>query len=166
MYRNIDDFLNDWNDEEKFTEKFFGLIKEESKKTKVHEDVRSLERLAWHITQTLTEMPTKAGLFDHDPLHDMPAPHSIDEIIKINKKYSKELVENIKTKWKNEDLENEVNMYGDNWKKGKILSILIGHQVHHRGQMTVIMRLLNIPVLGYFGPSKEEWIAMGVPAME
>jgi uncharacterized damage-inducible protein DinB len=31
-------------------------------------------------------------------------------------------------------------MYGEMWAKGKILAVLIGHQAHHRAQMTVLMR--------------------------
>ena len=55
-------------------------------------------------------------------------------------------------------------MYGEHWSKGTVLRVLINHQSHHRGQMTVIMRMLGLPVPGIYGPSKEEWVEMGMNA--
>ena len=33
---------------------------------------------------------------------------------------------------------------------------MLNHQVHHRGQLTVYLRLLDIPVPGLYGPSADE----------
>jgi uncharacterized damage-inducible protein DinB len=55
-------------------------------------------------------------------------------------------------------------MYGEQWPRGTMLNALIAHQTHHRGQMTVLMRQAGVPVPGMYGPSKEEWAAMGMPA--
>lgn len=48
-------------------------------------------------------------------------------------------------------------MYKEKWTIGLTLSILISHQIHHRGQMTVLMRQAGLRVPGVFGPSREEW---------
>jgi uncharacterized damage-inducible protein DinB len=37
-------------------------------------------------------------------------------------------------------LDESIPMYGEPWKRGFVLSALIGHQTHHRAQMTVLMR--------------------------
>ena len=42
-----------------------------------------------------------------------------------------------------------------------MLSSLIRHQAHHRGQMTVLMRQAGLPVPGVYGPAREEWKAYG-----
>jgi uncharacterized damage-inducible protein DinB len=55
-------------------------------------------------------------------------------------------------------------MYGDEWPRGQALSALVLHQAHHRGQMTVLMRQAGLPVVGVYGPAREEWAAMGMPA--
>ena len=60
----------------------------------------------------------------------------------------------------------EDEMYGEKWNRGTTLQILIKHQAHHRGQLTVLMRMAGLKVHGVYGPSKEEWIAYGMPAME
>jgi uncharacterized damage-inducible protein DinB len=56
-------------------------------------------------------------------------------------------------------------MYGETWKRGLTLFYLLMHQAHHRGQMTVLMRQAGLPVIGIYGPAKEEWAAQGLPEM-
>jgi uncharacterized damage-inducible protein DinB len=58
-----------------------------------------------------------------------------------------------------------IPMYGEQWTRGFVLQALVAHQTHHRGQMTVLMRQAGLPVPGMYGPSKEEWAAMGMPPM-
>lgn len=36
------------------------------------------------------------------------------------------------------------------------LATQLEHIVHHRGQLTVYLRLLNVPIPGFFGPSADE----------
>lgn len=166
MYRSIDDFLKDWTNEESGTLKLYACITDETKPVKIHEQVRSLERLAWHLTQTITEMGCSAGLFEKDALHGLPIPETMAEIIANYQDYSRLLMRAVPLKWTDSALADEVPMYGESWKKGDILKVMIMHQTHHRGQMTVIMRMLGLPVPGLYGPSKEEWQEMGLPALD
>lgn len=41
-------------------------------------------------------------------------------------------------------------------KAGAIRFIVTNHLVHHRGQLSVYLRLLNVPVPGIYGPSADE----------
>ncbi|MBC8984384.1 hypothetical protein H9X96_01190 [Pedobacter sp. N36a] len=166
MYRSIEDFLTERKEEESNTVKLFSNLTEESKSVKIHENVRSLERLAWHITQTLTEMGKNAGLFETDLLHELPIPATLPELIKTYVDYNTLLMRTVRLKWTDSNLDDLVNMYGEPWKKGKVLSVLIVHESHHRSQMTVIMRMLGLSVPGIYGPSKEEWESMGMPPMD
>ena len=166
MFRTIQDFVDLWKSESDSTIKIFSNITDEKLNQKVSENIRSLGRLAWHITQTLTEMPFKAGIVDKDYLDELPVPLSVQEIINTYKKYSEALIESLENKWTDKDLTDVIDMYGQKWKKKFILQVLITHQIHHRAQMTVIMRLLNIPVPGIYGPSKEEWTQFGMTPQE
>jgi len=56
-------------------------------------------------------------------------------------------------------------MYGEVWKNGATLFILVTHQAHHRGQMTVLMRQAGLKVIGVYGPAKEEWLQMNMEPM-
>ena len=42
--------------------------------------------------------------------------------------------------WTDDTLRTKDDMYGEQWARGYTLTSLILHQVHHRGQMTVLMR--------------------------
>jgi len=166
MYRNTDDFLTDWQLEADNTARVFENITEDTKAIKINPNIRTLERLAWHITQTITEMGTKAGLFDEDVLEHLAAPANFKEIVAAHQKYNVLLAEAVSTRWTNNTLNEEVNMYGQIWTKGTILDVLVKHEAHHRSQMTVIMRMVGLPVPGLYGPSQEDWATMGMPAME
>ena len=166
MYRTIQDFIDDWKEESALTLQIFEAVDESKKAEKLNDNVRSLDRLAWHLTQTLSEMPFHAGLFAEDPLEHIPVPDAFKEIIATYNDYSNKVAELVTKNWTDKSLEEEVNMYGQQWKKSKVLSVLIRHQVHHRGQMTAIMRALGMPVPGIYGPAKEEWSRFGMPAMD
>ena len=61
-------------------------------------------------------------------------------------------------------LTEQIPMYGEQWPRGTTLLALILHQTHHRAQMTVLMRQAGLAVPGLYGPAREEWAAMGLPA--
>jgi uncharacterized damage-inducible protein DinB len=166
MYRKIADFVDDWKSEEQSTLKIFSMTGNEKISAKVADNIRSLGQLAWHITQTLTEMPHKAGIVKEDYLEHEPLPATFDEIISQYKKYSKKLITSLKKNWKDSDLIRLVELYGEKWEKRKVLSALINHQIHHRAQMTVIMRLQNMKVPGIYGPAREEWLQFGMQPPE
>lgn len=164
MYRSIEDFIKDWEAESLGSAKIFSTITESTRKTLTHPDVRSLERLSWHLTQTITEMGNRAGLFNEDELEHSAIPSTLQEVVETYNRYAEALVKAVRSKWTDSSLLDKVEMYGESWEKGKILRVLISHQTHHRGQMTVIMRILGLPVPGLYGPSKEEWAEFGMIA--
>ena len=118
MYRKIDDFVRDWKAEEKATVNVFSQITDDVMSEKINDNVRTLGRLAWHITQTLTEMPNKGGILEEDFLENEPIPDNFDGVTKTYKKYSDMLTEAIKNGWKDEDLADEIEIYGGKWLKG------------------------------------------------
>lgn len=164
MYRSIEDFIKDWETESAGSVKIFSSLTENTRKTLIHPDVRSLERLSWHLTQTITEMGNRAGLFNEDELEHKEIPANLSAIVETYSKFSDALVKAVRSKWTDSSLTDKVEMYGEAWEKGKVLRVLTTHQTHHRGQMTVIMRMLGLPVAGLYGPSKEEWAEFGIIA--
>ena len=166
MYLKISDFVNEWNEEAESTLKIFTQIPDSVKSVKDNENVRSLERLAWHITQTVTELPKSCGIMKDDALENRDIPSGFSEIIDLYKEHSRKLSEAIEQKWNDEDLIKKMKVYGEEWEGRKILSILVKHQIHHRAQMTILMRLLDVKVPGLYGPAKEEWSQYGMEAQE
>lgn len=159
-------FINDLQLEADLTLKIFSAVDETKKAIQYNNNTRSLERLAWHITQTFTEMPHRAGFIDSDALAEEPLPATFAEIIAAYKKYSGNLKTAIVQSLTDAALNDEVDIYGERWTKAKVINSLIAHQTHHRGQMTMLMRVLDIKVPGIYGPSKEEWGIFNMQAME
>ncbi|MCL4549291.1 MAG: DinB family protein [Bacteroidetes bacterium] len=166
MYRMISDFIEDWAYESDATLKLFRALTDQSLNQKVTPEGRSIGRLAWHITQSLPEMLNRTGLEIGMIDESSPVPSSVSIIISEYEKFSKRVSDEIQKNWNDKSLFDEVNMYGEMWTKRKVVAALIGHQTHHRAQITVLMRQAGLKVPGVYGPSKEEWSAIGMPAQE
>ena len=166
MYRTIEDFTADWLQETKSTLKIFRTLTDASLRQHVTTDGRSLGFLAWHITLSLGEMGERSGLHVEAPGEDVPIPDSAKEIAAIYLTAARSIADDVQKQWADETLGEEVEMYGEKWKRGFALASLLRHQTHHRGQMTVLMRQAGLNVPGVCGPSREEWARWGMPAMK
>jgi len=161
-YLKINDFIIEWSFESQATLKIISALTDESLKIKAYEGSRTLGYLTWHLATTVSEMMNKAGLkvLFLDPESDNP--DNVKRIKQTYEKISTDLLEKIAAEWKDNNLKDEVVMYGEKWKKGEALESLIKHQIHHRGQITVYMRIAGLKVPGIYGPSKEEWSDYGM----
>lgn len=166
MYYKLSDFISDWTYESESTIKVFSKLTDESLGKKVHEKVRTAGKLAWHITTSIPEMMNRTGLKIESVKKDAPIPSNVGELLSAYKSVSEKLLAQVKANWSDESLLKEDDMYSEMWAKGKTLGILITHQIHHRSQLTVVMRLLGLKVPGIYGPSNEEWAAYGMIAQE
>jgi uncharacterized damage-inducible protein DinB len=54
-------------------------------------------------------------------------------------------------------------VFGKTWRRGFTLTILVHHEIHHRGQMTVLMRQAGLRPPAIYGPVREDWATTGVP---
>ena len=166
MYNKISDFEKDWKYESESTLKIFNNLTDESLTVKFNKETRTPGRLAWHIVTTLGEMVQRTGLkFDATP-DDAPVPSSVKQISDEYKRSSDGMLKAVTTEWSDDSLKEDIELYGQTWKKGKVLSVLVNHQIHHRGQLTVLMRMAGLKVPGVYGPAKEEWAQMGMPSQE
>lgn len=166
MYTTIQQFVTSFSEEQKITLSLFKAIPNDALTIKVNDDVRSIQRLVWHILITHGEMLGKAGL-----TIDCPDEHAkpIDTIAKVFELYitsSKSVLEQVQKKWSDEDLKLVIDIYGERWTNGDVLSALIKHEIHHRGQLSILMRLNHIKVPSIYGPSKEDWATYNLPAAE
>ncbi len=166
MYRHLEDFINDWTIESESTLKIFNNLTDETISKVVNENVRTAGRLAWHITTAIGEMAHRTGLTFKTVEADSAIPATAKEIVDSYKEASSNLLDAIKSNWNDESLIVEDDMYGEMWKRGTTLGVIISHQIHHRAQLTVVMRLNGLKVPGVYGPSKEEWTSYGMPAQE
>jgi uncharacterized damage-inducible protein DinB len=165
MYRTTADFLADFQYASESTLKVLRACTDASLAREVAPGFRTLGFLAWHIVLSQCEMLSHAGVPATATQATDPQPATIAEIVAAYERSSQDVVEKVPSAWTDAALSDDVNMYGQTWKKGVVLSALIAHETHHRGQLTVLMRQAGLPVPGVFGPAKEEWAQMGIPAM-
>lgn len=166
MYRKLEDFIKDWTQESESTIKVFNNLTDESLTKKVDENVRTAGRLAWHIITSHVQMGHHTGLTFKSVEENSPVPATAKEIVSAYKEVSESIITKIKAKWNDETLNLKDDIFGEKWKRGMTLAIIISHQTHHRAQLTVVMRLNGLKVPGIYGHAKEEWSKYGMPVQE
>ncbi|MGD8188710.1 DinB family protein [Brevibacillus ginsengisoli] len=164
MFVTIQDFVEAWKNNAKGTQRILDTLTDESLSQAVTPQDRTLGRMAWHIVASIPEMLGRTGLTFEAPEHDAPVPATAKEIAEGYRQASEGMLKAIETNWTDATLKETDDMYGEQWPKGLTLTILIEHEIHHRGQMTVLMRQAGLPVPGVFGPSREEWGQYGMEA--
>ena len=166
MYHTIEEFIADWKQESESTQKLLDLLTDESLSTRVKEGERSLGFLAWHIVLSVHEMLSRVGLEFEAPHQDAPLPATAKEIADGYRQANQGFTQAIRTQWNDGNLADESDMYGEMWKNAQTLYMVVKHQIHHRGQITILMRQAGLPLVGMYGPSREEWAAYGGEAPE
>ena len=161
MFKTVEDFLVNWGHESGSTQKIFAALTDASLAQEVSPEGRTLGRIAWHIVTTLDEMIAQTGLEFEAASHDAPVPSSAADIAEAYRTSSAAMVAAMKEQWTDATLQEMKDMYGEQWSVATILGILTSHQIHHRGQLTVLMRQAGLRVPGVYGPSREEWAEFG-----
>jgi len=162
MFRRVEDFITTYKEDSAATLKLLRALTDESLNQQVAEGHRKLGAIAWHLPMTIAEMMPRTGLTIEGYDINAQPPTSAAEIADTYERAANELLSAIETNWDDAALEVEDDMYGFKWKRGLSLFNLITHEMHHRGQMTVLMRQAGLTVPGTMGPSQEEWAQYGM----
>lgn len=168
MYHTLKEFTDEYKMESQSTLKLLNVLTTESLYKTVDGKVRSIGRLSYHIAHTIPEMMGKTGLDISVGLKNPAEDTSItaEQIVSSYEQAVNDLISQIETKWTDATLQETRNMYGQDWSIALTLSILLKHEIHHRGQLTVLMRLAGLVVPGIYGPSAEEWEKYGMKMEE
>jgi uncharacterized damage-inducible protein DinB len=161
MYTGLKELLLDWREESARTRKIFEALTDESLSFMSHPGGRTIGFLAWHITTAITDMFGRLGLRITGPEPDSPVPANASEIRAAYADVSAGLVTRLEESWTDDSLGEENDMFGAVWSNAQTINVLIRHQIHHRAQMTVLLRQAGVVIPGIYGPAKEEWAAMG-----
>ncbi len=161
MFNTIAEFEGAWLSEVASTRKVFQALTDDSLAQSVAGGHRTLGRIAWHITTTIPEMMRLTGLKLGQLEPDAPVPDSAEEIDRMYAAAAGALMDEVRIGWQDDTLGVEDDLYGEKWQRRFTLQALIHHQVHHRGQMTILMRQAGLKVPGIYGPAKEDWSQYG-----
>ncbi|WP_318508806.1 DinB family protein [Bacillus sp. T3] len=160
MFTSVNDFLNEWKQEAAVTQKILDVLTDESLNQEVFPGLYSIGSLAWHIAGAAYFFPSQVGLKFETPDLKKEAPKSATEISETYKTVSQRLAQAFSEQVSDENFNKMVNLFGREMPFQAVFRLLIQHQAHHRGQLTVLMRQADLKVPGVYGPSKEELEAM------
>jgi uncharacterized damage-inducible protein DinB len=144
------------------TRKVLERLPEAALSWKPHEKSRSLGELASHIAGIpgVFIAALAKDEFDRLKMKSPPATTAV-EILNVFDEGTAGAVE-----WLNQISDDNLRQswrykYGDRTifempRLAVIRGMGLNHMIHHRGQLTVYLRLLNVPVPGMYGPSADE----------
>lgn len=165
MFRRVEDFKEIWRAEAAKTGAVLAAIPDAALGQAVNAEHRDLRRMAWHLVESAVEMPAQVGIrMPAFPLVDGrlgDPPATMAELAATYAKVAETLADHIGS-WNNAELGRSFACYGETWSGGFLLWVLVTHQTHHRGQMTVLMRQAGLTVPDIYGPAKEGWAAYGM----
>jgi uncharacterized damage-inducible protein DinB len=164
MYTSISEFTTEWSQESSSTQKILDALTDESLKQMVSPEDRSLGAIAWHIVTSTPGMLTEFGISVELVQNGSTLPTTAKEIADTFRKVTANTTNAVKQQWTDQSLTEMQNVFGMTMPKAVTLSLLIKHIIHHRGQLTVLMRQAGLKVPGVYGPSREEWSQMGMNA--
>ncbi|WP_339215977.1 DinB family protein [Ornithinibacillus sp. FSL M8-0202] len=162
MYVTIADFVREWKWESTLTQKVLEGLTDDSLKQKVYPAGRTLGRIVWHFTTNIPEYLAHFGLKVDEVENAENVPTSAKEIAETFKHISSSVIKIMEEQWTDESLKEVQTAFGREETNAQIFMGLIKHIVHHRGQVTILMRQAGIKPFGVYGPPKEDWIHLGV----
>jgi uncharacterized damage-inducible protein DinB len=164
MYTSIAEFIQEWNQEAGSTQKVLDALTDNSLQQQVSSEDRTLGRIAWHIVTSTPGMLIEFGIKVEPVENSGTVPSSAMEMAETFRKVIADTIDAVKQQWSDDSLKEMVNVFGMTMPKAVTLSLLIKHIIHHRGQMTVLMRQAGLKVPGIYGPAREEWTHIGMDA--
>jgi uncharacterized damage-inducible protein DinB len=94
---------------------------------------------------------SKVGLDFDGPTKDDPMPVTLEEVRLLHAASANALLAAVQEHWSDEALHEKVEFYGMEAPRGVVLEITLFHEIHHRGQMIVLMRQAGLEVPRVYG---------------
>lgn len=162
MYHTINEFIEEWESERASTQMLLDALTDSSLQQQVSPDDRTLGRIAWHMVKSI---PVEVFGIKNEMVHTyVTVPTSAEKIAESFHKISAAVTDTVETKWTDASLKEVHNVFGLDLPLGESLPMIIKHIIHHRGQMTILMRLAGLKVPGVYGLAREEWEKIGLEA--
>ncbi|MFA5404574.1 MAG: DinB family protein [Ignavibacteria bacterium] len=159
-------FLMELNEEAKATRKLLERVPEKSFDWKPHEKSFTLIRLASHVAELpgwisfiLDSDELDFGKYNYIP----PEIFKTSDLIKLHDECVAKAIKSLESAndeefSKNWTMRNNEIVYFSRPKITVLRDFSYNHLYHHRGQLTVYLRLLDVPLPGVYGPTADEKI--------
>ncbi|MFL5772965.1 MAG: DinB family protein [Flavisolibacter sp.] len=159
----INMFLKELEQESKTTRKMLERVPTEKLEWQPHAKSMTIKRLATHIAELPTWIPMTLNTDELDFATSPYKPADIKTNKELMEYFEKSLAEGRESlkKAKEEDLQkpwtlrNGSQVYSTS-PKTEVLRMAFSQIIHHRAQLGVFLRLLDIPIPGSYGPSADD----------
>jgi len=162
MYRSIEEFLTDWNLEAALTLQVLESLTDASLAQAVSDkQARTLGDLGWHLAGSIGVFFGASGLTLDGPDYRLPTPTQAEDIAEAYRQLSESAKKALQEQWTDAKLSEKLLLFGFiDTTYGGVLTTLVRHQIHHRGQMTILMRQAGLVAPSIYGPNEEDTAAM------
>ena len=155
MYHTADEFLLFYVNESATTAKVLGTLTDASLALEKAAGHNTVGDIAWHIATAPVYMLNQVGFILDAALAEKPEQLTAAAIQATHAK----LVEQVKAqaaKLTPADLAEVHHVFGMmDWPTATMLAVLLNHEIHHRGQLSVLVRQAGLVVPMIYGPTKE-----------
>mgnify|MGYP001007195599 CR=1 FL=1 len=159
----IEMLLKEMEQEAVTTRKMLSIVPDDKYSWKPHEKSMTIQRLATHVAELPTWVTMTLTTNELDFANNPYKPEVITNTKDLLQYFEKCLAEGKSSlqKAKDEDLlpvwtlRNGDTIYSTE-PKGDVIRMAYCQIVHHRAQLGVFLRLLNVPIPGSYGPSADD----------
>ena len=159
----IQTFLKELEAEAKTTRKMLSIIPDDKYQWKPHEKSMSVQQLATHIAELPGWITIILNTSELDFAVSGYTPLDIGTTAEVRATFEKSLAEGraaletakeeqLADNW---TLRNAEQIYSTN-PKAEVIRMAFSQTIHHRAQMGVYLRLLDVPIPGSYGPSADD----------
>lgn len=156
-------FLNEVEQEAQTTRKFLSIVPNDKFDWQPHPKSMTIRQLATHIAELPGWIPMTINTDELDFAQNAYKPEMLNNSDELLEQFEKNLAaakeslantneEVLAQMW---TLRNGADIYMTQT-KAEVVRISISQTIHHRAQLGVFLRLLNVPIPGSYGPSADE----------
>ncbi len=151
LFNSIEAFVHSLEHEASRTCALLDALTDESLRTRVAPDLRTLGEMAWHLPQSLGSIAAQLGIVIDAPARDTPPPTRASLIRDVYDLAVNGLMKGVR-QWDDDALLGPGDVYGERWARGHTLRVMLDHEIHHRGQCIVLMRQAGLEPPPLYGP--------------
>jgi uncharacterized damage-inducible protein DinB len=143
MFRTVSEFVEERLLEEQLTRAVIrATTSPEILNTRAAPGSFSFGELSWHISQALSKIGAQIGIAV--PEERMPELLTAEVLEDEYNRSSEIFRQRVELTLTDADLSQVRPVYGFDWTVGYTLLVITKHEIHHRGQMTALLRLAGV----------------------
>ena len=160
MYTTVAEFVRDWEWESAISLKVERALTDASLQQKTDPEGRTLGQLAWHMVVMIGLTGSALGLDIDAPPRGSEPPASASKIADAYETAMRSMSGRAGSRLADARLPESVQLFGRTLTVAAALQSLVRHQIHHRGEMMIVMRQAGLVPPGVYGPTREESAAL------